>query len=166
MKFHALAYILLAPALTIGEPVLGNIINRHSGKDIDWKVSFSQTPDAGGAIAKQYHYSQIAHVGPFVFPAGQGPTDDSGNIPVGLSAQIKQAFTNVDNVLRFAGISWEDVYFVKTYSKGNMTEVLDEVSDHLQARSKKSFARTMIGVAELTGGPDMMVEVEVQAFKI
>lgn len=137
----------------------------HENGNKKWQISFAQTPGVGGDIAKQYHYSQISRVGPFVFPAGQGPVDSAGNIPKGMKAQVNQSMANLDIVLAYSGITWDDVYFVRSFTKGNITEALLEISDQLRTRSNKSFARTMVGVTELTGGPEMLVEIEISGFK-
>jgi 2-iminobutanoate/2-iminopropanoate deaminase len=61
------------------------------------------------------HYSPAVSANGFVFVAGQLPRDAHGVVPAGVDAQVRQAFANVDAVLRAAGSSLERIVSVTVY---------------------------------------------------
>lgn len=71
-------------------------------------IETENAPKPGG------HYSQGVRVGPFIFTAGMGPIDPGTSAVVGttIGDQTRQVLTNVQAVLRAAGLDMSDV--VKT----------------------------------------------------
>ena len=69
-------------------------------------------------FAAGWDYSQaVVADGPFVFASGQGGFDGEGNVvdPDDAEAQIRQAFANLDAVLRANGASLETVVRVNVF---------------------------------------------------
>jgi len=61
-------------------------------------------------------YSQGIVAGPFVFVAGQGPSDpQTGTTPAGIEAQTHQVLRNIEAILRGAGCTMGDVVKVTAH---------------------------------------------------
>lgn len=107
-------------------------------------------------------YSQGYEVNGFVFTSGQIPiVPESGEIPEGIEAQAEQSCRNVGEILKAAGIGYENV--IKT------TCFLAKMSDFAQFNQvyEKYFisrpARSCVAVKELPKG--VLCEVEAIAVK-
>lgn len=107
-------------------------------------------------------YSQGYEANGFVFTSGQIPiVPESGEIPEGIEAQAEQSCKNVGEILKAAGVGYENV--IKT------TCFLAEMSDFAQFNQvyEKYFtsrpARSCVAVKELPKG--VLCEVEAIAVK-
>ena len=105
--------------------------------------------------------------GTFSSPHHKGGWDPkTGDIPTSITAELEQAFANVDACLRSAGANegWRQVYRVNLYA----TELSEELFAAWAASAKKWAGDdhkpilTAVGVAWL-GLPAMRVEIEVVA---
>ncbi|CAG9955717.1 unnamed protein product [Clonostachys rosea f. rosea IK726] len=113
-----------------------------------------------------YHYVQAVRLGDVIHLSGQGGWDtDTGVIHKEIGKQIDQAFSNVDFAIKDAGgKGWEQVFRINTYH----TDLSDEVQEHMVRNFRKYMpvphaTWTCVEIRRLGGGPDMNVEIEVQA---
>ena len=122
------------------------------------EISTANAPAAVGP------YSQAISVGQFVFASGQIPLDPSQGVIVGNTAaeQAKQVFSNIEAVLKEAGLTMKDV--VKS------TVFLTDLSDfgpvnevYASFFSRPYPARSCVEVSALPKGAK--VECEVIAVK-
>lgn len=76
------------------------------------------------------HYSQAVIIGNIAKLSGQGGWDNDGNIDqYDGKQQIKNAFENVDRVLRAAGFrGWEDVSVAHTWHEGDLADQIIGIS--------------------------------------
>ncbi|KAL1745485.1 L-PSP endoribonuclease family protein [Schizophyllum fasciatum] len=128
-------------------------------------LTYHNYAGVGERNAERFRYSQGVRVGECIHLAGQGGWDPvTGEIPADVSAQIDQAFRNVDLAIRNAGgQGWGQVFRVNSYHVA--------LNDDVLAACVRNFAQwmpghrplwTCIGVAKLAEEP-MLVEIEVQA---
>lgn len=109
-----------------------------------------------------YAISQAIRVGDLVFVSGQAGIDENGKtVPGGFDAQARQAFANLDRVLRAAGTSLEHVVKVTIL----VTDMA--VIDQVVALRREFFtvpypADTIAQVASLASG-DWEIEIEAVA---
>ena len=116
-----------------------------------------ETKKAPGAIGP---YSQGFEVGGIIYTSGQIPVNpETGEVPKGIEAQARQSCKNVGEVLKAAGIGYENV--IKT------TCFLADMADFAAFNGvyEKYFtgkpARSCVAVRELPKG--VLCEVEVIA---
>ena len=120
------------------------------------KISTEKAPAAIGP------YSQAVVAGDFLFASGQNPINPvTGNVEaVGIEAQAEQSMKNVGEILKAAGVSYDNV--VKT------TCFLAEIGDFAAFNEvyAKYFtekpARSCVAVKDLPKG--VLCEVEVIAY--
>ena len=120
------------------------------------KISTEKAPAAIGP------YSQAVVVGDFLFASGQIPINpETGNVEaVGIEAQAEQSMKNVGEILKAAGVSYDNV--VKT------TCFLAEIGDFAAFNEvyAKYFtekpARSCVAVKDLPKG--VLCQVEVIAY--
>jgi enamine deaminase RidA (YjgF/YER057c/UK114 family) len=114
----------------------------------------------------RYPYPALTLIAISTTNTAPGGWDDTGAIPTSLTAEIEQAFANVDACLRSAGAAggWAQVYKVNLYT----TELSEEAFAAWAASIKKWAGEdhrpllTGVGVSGL-GVPGMRVEIEVVA---
>lgn len=151
-------------------------------------LTYYAYPGVGQRNLKRYNYSQSVRVGDRIECAGQGvfifpsifsvPDDkfrktnmhlggwdpQTGEIPKDISAQIDQAFANVELNLKDAGgKGWEQVYRINSYH----VPVNDEALEAMARSLRKNMPNhqpiwTCVGVTELAEEA-MKVEIEVVA---
>lgn len=75
------------------------------------------TFDAPDLPSPKGHYSHAARVGDLLFLSGQLPLDETGTprTDLDLEGQARQVFANLDEVLRAAGASRDDLAQVRVY---------------------------------------------------
>lgn len=75
------------------------------------------TFDAPDLPSPKGHYSHAARMGDLLFLSGQLPLDSSGTprTDLDLEGQARQVFANLDEVLRAAGASRDDLAQVRVY---------------------------------------------------
>ena len=114
-------------------------------------------PDAIGP------YSQAIEVNGMVYTSGVIPVDPAtGEIPAGVEAQARQAFSNLANLLEAAGTSMaqavKTTVFIKEMNDfGRINEIYAEYF------TKPYPARSCVEVARLP--KDVLLEIEVIALK-
>ena len=130
---------------------------------------YSTYPGLGEWAKEALHYQQAVRIGNIIKISGQGgwePEASSISIPSDLSAEIAQAFSNVDLALKAAGgEGWTQVYSVKSYHIP-----VDEEATAAMVKNLKEWCGmdhrpiwTEVGVSSL-GAEGMRVEVEVEAW--
>lgn len=136
-------------------------------------IVYTSPAGYGEFLSTRSNYSQAARLpSHIVKTSGQGGWDPlTGNIPkpstpADLTAQIEQAFSNVDGVLKHAGLrGWEDVYLVRAFVLNPRSEGIQGVAGACMRKwcPNHTPLLTWIGVAQLAF-EDMIVEIEVEAF--
>ncbi|KAK6909673.1 endoribonuclease L-PSP [Kwoniella mangroviensis CBS 10435] len=119
----------------------------------------------GSQNVEQHAYSQAVRVGDRIECSGQGGWDPkSGEFNREITAQIEQAFKNVDLNLRDAGgKGWEQVFKVVTYHVPVNNEAIEAVSAGFRKWCPNHKPLwTCIGVTRL-GEDDMRIEIDVVA---
>ncbi len=117
----------------------------------------------GEHMRDNYHYSQGVQVGDFVFVTGQGGWDESFSIPDSVHDQIRNAFRNIETVLREAGTDWSRVIDITSYHVELGQEVLGTMVEELRRACPDHQPNwTVIGVAGLAL-PEMKVEITANA---
>ncbi|KAH7141823.1 hypothetical protein EDB81DRAFT_899128 [Dactylonectria macrodidyma] len=128
-------------------------------------------PGAQETLAVHGHLSNAVFV-----PAGAGVVHvtgqvgnlESGEVPSDCQNEYRQAFENVQTVLRAAGIEegWEAVYKVHFLSTDLSSERLQEWLKNIQTYCKDSRPTQMaVGVTAI-GWPGATLEIYVEAVKI
>ena len=130
------------------------------------KPEFFVTPGYGERNLKLFHYSQAVKIGDRVEISGQGGWNDDWEFPESITAEIAQAFRNVERTLALAGARWEHVIHVNSYHVGfdghqeKITQAMAERFRHYMPDHAPVW--TCVGVAAL-GDPKMRVEIRVTA---
>jgi 2-iminobutanoate/2-iminopropanoate deaminase len=65
--------------------------------------------------ARELQFSQSVRTGDLVITSGQAGTDDGGRLPDAFEDQLRQAFRNLDRVLREQGSSLDGILRLNTY---------------------------------------------------
>ncbi|EAU93517.1 endoribonuclease L-PSP [Coprinopsis cinerea okayama7 len=113
-----------------------------------------------------FWYNQAVKIGDRIECSGQGGWDPAtGKLPTSITAEIDQAFSNVDLALRTAGgQGWSQVYKIHIY----MLDIKDEEAVKALVRNMKKWMPnhkpilTVVGVKDLAL-EGMRIEVEVAA---
>ena len=118
------------------------------------------TTDAPGAIGP---YSQAIDTGSFVYASGQIPINPTtGEIPEGITAQTRQALSNVKAILKAAGLEMSNVVKTTVFlADMNDFGAMNEV--YAQAFTVPFPARSAVAVKTLP--KNVLVEVEVIALR-
>lgn len=118
------------------------------------------TTDAPGAIGP---YSQAIDTGSFVYASGQIPINPTtGEIPEGITAQTRQALSNVKAILKAAGLEMSNVVKTTVFlADMNDFGAMNEV--YAQAFTEPFPARSAVAVKTLP--KNVLVEVEVIALR-
>ena len=109
-------------------------------------------------------YSQAIEVGNFVYASGQLPVDPAtGTFPEGgIKAQTRQSLTNVQAVLRAAGLDMSNVVKTTVFM-ADMADFADMNSVYAEFFTEPYPARSAVAVKALPKGAQ--VEIEVVAAK-
>ncbi|KAA1471526.1 Endoribonuclease L-PSP [Dentipellis sp. KUC8613] len=102
--------------------------------------------------------SHAVKVPGLIFLSGQTPVDRSGQlVPGGVKEHTAQCISNLGDVLKAAGSSWEKVVKVNVYLK-NMDDfaAMNEIYEQLLPTPKP--ARTCIQAAKLPNDVDVEIE--------
>ncbi len=117
------------------------------------------SPDAPAAIGP---YSQAVKAGPFLFLSGQIPLDPATGqlVPGGIEAQTRQVFSNIEAILKAAGLSFDAVVSATVYvaDMNDFGKVNEIYATHF---SSPAPARATVQVARLP--KDALVEIQVTA---
>ena len=127
------------------------------------KPEFFVTPGYGERQLRTFHYSQAVKIGNRVETSGQGGWNDNWEFPESLTAEIAQAFRNVERTLASAGAAWQHVIQVNSYHVGFPDEVNQTMTERFRHyMPDHAPIWTALGVAAL-GDPKMRVEIRVTA---
>lgn len=119
-------------------------------------ISTQQAPAAIGP------YSQAIHIGNLVYTSGQLPIDPAtGAFPVGgIKEQTRQSLTNVQAILREAGVSMSQVVKTTVFL-ADMNDFADMNAVYAEFFSEPYPARSAVAVKTLP--KSALVEIEVVA---
>ena len=127
------------------------------------KPEYFVTPGYGERQLRTFHYSQAVKTGNRVETSGQGGWNDNWEFPQSLTAEIAQAFRNVERTLASAGAAWQHVIQVNSYHVGFPDEVNQTMTERFRHyMPDHAPIWTALGVAAL-GDPKMRVEIRVTA---
>jgi 2-iminobutanoate/2-iminopropanoate deaminase len=117
------------------------------------------TPKAPAAIGP---YSQAIRSGGLLFLSGQIPLDPATGalVPGGIEAQTRQVFTNIGEILKAAGASFEHVVTATVYV-ADMNDFAKVNEIYATYFSTPAPARATVQVARLP--KDALVEIQVIA---
>ena len=110
-------------------------------------------------------YCRAIQVGPHIYTAGTTSVDDDGNIVgVGnMATQFNQCVDRIEKALQYFGASLNNVVRTRVYlTRMDMFEAY--ANEHGKRFKGIEPVNTMVGVSALVH-PDMLVEVEVDAYK-
>lgn len=111
-----------------------------------------------------YGYSQAVRIGNVIKISGVVSIDDAGSTTAknDFLQQMKNCYLDLDKVLKHYGCTFEDVV-VENLCTTNMNELHKNASYRHEIYKKHFPTGTWISVKEL-GLPEMMVEIEVEAY--
>jgi 2-iminobutanoate/2-iminopropanoate deaminase len=117
------------------------------------------TPSAPAAIGP---YSQAIRAGNLLFLSGQIPIDPktSNLVAGGIEAQTRQVFSNIGEILKAAGASFDDVVSVGVFL-ADMNDFAKMNDIYATYFSSPAPARATVQVARLP--KDCLVEIQVTA---
>jgi enamine deaminase RidA (YjgF/YER057c/UK114 family) len=120
-------------------------------------------PKGSEMLRDQYHFSQGVHVGNTIYVSGQGGWDANFQLADNVGAQARQAFKNIETVLKEAGASLDDVVEIGSFhldmdQMGATVEAMREAFPHHQP------TWTAVGVTRLAM-PAMLIEIKAVAVK-
>lgn len=119
---------------------------------------------AGTEIMRdQFHFSQGVEVGNTIYVSGQGGFDPHFQIADDPAAQSRQAFRNIERVLKEAGSSLDDVVEVTSYHL-DMDQMAGVVAAMREAFPNHAPAWTAVGVTRLAM-PQMRIEIKAVAVR-
>jgi len=118
-------------------------------------------PQGTEIMRQQFHFSQGVQVGNTIYVSGQGGWDASFQLAKNVAAQARQAFKNMEAVLKEAGASLDDVVEIGSFHRD-----MDQM-DAVVAVLKEVFpnhcpAWTAVGVTRLAM-PAMLIEIKAVA---
>jgi 2-iminobutanoate/2-iminopropanoate deaminase len=107
-------------------------------------------------------YTPAIDAGGYVYVSGQGARDAANNLPAGIEAQTRQTMQNVEDILKAAGLTfenvvWSQVFLVNMKDHDAMNKV------YASYFPKDPPARSVIAVTRMPG--DTPVEIAVVAVK-
>ena len=119
-------------------------------------------PESGKSAYKNFHFSQAVKSGGLLVCSGQIGTNPDYSIPENAEDEFRNAWKAVDEVLKEAGLGFEDIIECTTYHVG--------LNEHMRAFMKVRDevlnepwpAWTAIGISELAM-PGARVEIRVIA---
>jgi enamine deaminase RidA (YjgF/YER057c/UK114 family) len=118
-------------------------------------------PKGSEVIYASMQFSQAVRSGDNVWVSGQVGIDDKWKAAEGVEAQARLAFQNLQNVIREAGGSLDDVVELTTFHTS-----MDGMKDFLKVKSEffpKDYpAWTAVGVTELAM-PKLLLEIRATA---
>jgi 2-iminobutanoate/2-iminopropanoate deaminase len=121
-------------------------------------VSDFQFPWAAG-----WHFSQAVRAGDIIVTAGQAGFDDDGRfVGEDFEAQFRQAFRNLDRVLRTQGSSLDGVMRLNTYlSDAAQYEAFKQIRSEFLTAPYPASTAVVVGFVF----PGMLVEIEAIAVR-
>ncbi|MBM3959768.1 MAG: RidA family protein [SAR202 cluster bacterium] len=115
--------------------------------------------------ARRVRISQAVRIGDLVYTSGQVAYDRDGNI-VGrgdMSAQSRQVFANIRDVLALAGASMDDVFKITAFIT-DMSKYADYSAARSEAFPNDPPASSTVSTPRLVN-PELLVEVEAIAYR-
>jgi len=120
-------------------------------------------PQGSEMLRDQYHFSQGAVVGNTIYVSGQGGWDAKFQLADNVAAQARQAFKNIETVLKEAGASLDDVVEINSFHL-DMDQMNATVEAMREAFPRHQPVWTAVGVTRLAM-PAMLVEIKAVAVK-
>ncbi|MBI1815715.1 MAG: RidA family protein [Deltaproteobacteria bacterium] len=120
-------------------------------------------PKGTEMLRDQYHFSQGVQVGNTIYVSGQGGWDAKFQLADNVAAQARQAFRNIETVLKEAGASLDDVVEIGSFHL-DMDQMGATVEAMREAFPRHQPAWTAVGVTRLAM-PAMLVEIKAVAIK-
>ena len=110
--------------------------------------------------ARNFRISQGVRVGDTVYVSGQVALDPQGDLVGGddMTAQARQVFANIREVLAEAGAAMDDVVKIVAFIT-DMSQYAGYAAARVEAFPNNIPASSTVGVAQLVN-PDLLVEVE------
>jgi enamine deaminase RidA (YjgF/YER057c/UK114 family) len=114
-----------------------------------------------GASRENRRYSPGVDTGDYVYISGQGPRTAEGNLPKNFSAQVLQSISNVEAIVKAAGLTMEHVVYLQIYLEDMRTygEMRNVLADRF---GKSQPAQAVLGVART---PDSSIEISAVAVR-
>jgi enamine deaminase RidA (YjgF/YER057c/UK114 family) len=127
--------------------------------------NFTSYPGFGQVLTDTRLFSQAVTIGHYVQLAGQGGWDTSGNVPSNFTAQVENAFKNIDAALQVAGSKGlTDIISVRSYVVGNISAGASTIGEVRGALLPGILpTSTTVGVTGLAL-PGQLVEIEAIAW--
>lgn len=115
-------------------------------------------------LEKMYGYTQAVRVGNIVKIGGVISIDDKGNATAkdNYLQQMKNCYASLDKVLKHYGCTFDDVILENIYTT-SMAELQKNASYRQEIYKNHFPTGSWIGIKEL-GMPEMMIEIELEAF--
>lgn len=97
-------------------------------------------------------YSPGVDAGDYVYISAQGPRRSDGTIPPGFGEQVRQALTNIETVVKAAGLNLDHLVYVQVYLED--MKQYDEMNKAFgEFFGKNQPARAVLGVARVPDSP-------------
>jgi enamine deaminase RidA (YjgF/YER057c/UK114 family) len=120
-------------------------------------------PEAMAKGAAGFRYSPAVRVGDVVHVAGHVGWDASGGLPESATEQARNTFENLTQTLRYAGLSWADVFDMTSYHVGLQSQFADFAKIREEYIVAEPYpAWTALGVQELAR-PGLLLEICLKA---
>ena len=91
-------------------------------------------------------YSPGVDAGEYIYVSGQGPRRADGTLPTTFSQQVRQALSNVEAVVKSAGLTTEHVVYVQVYLE-DMSKYDEMKKSFAEFFGKAQPAQAVLGVA-------------------
>ncbi len=132
------------------------------------KTSVNETPEYFNLrpeAEKAYGYSHAVKIGDDIKISGAVSMDDAGSPTAkgDLLQQMKNAYADLDKVLKHYGCTFDDVVVENVFTT-NMPEFLKQSAYRNEIYKKQFSTGSWLGVKELAL-PDFMIEIELEVHK-
>jgi 2-iminobutanoate/2-iminopropanoate deaminase len=106
-------------------------------------------------------YSPGVDAGDYVYVSGQGPRKPDGTLPANFGEQVRQTLSNVEAVIKAAGLTTEHVVYVQVYLEdiSKYDEMKKAFAEHFR---KSQPAQAVLGIART---PDSSIEINAVAVR-
>ncbi len=115
-------------------------------------------PEGTEFLYEAYQFSQAVKVGNQIWISGQTGMNENGEVGNDITEQTRFAFENLENVLKEAGATFDDIVEITTYHTS-----MEDMEAFQKVRSefiKEDYpAWTAVGVKELIL-PDFLIEIK------
>ena len=106
-------------------------------------------PEFGQAAYDNFHFSQAVRSGGFLFCSGQIGTNQDRSVPDSAEDEFRNAWRAVGEVLKAAGLGFEDIVEYTSYHVGLSEHIRAFMKTRDEVLSEPWPAWTAIGITEL-----------------